>query len=118
MAAGTEAAGMGGTARGDGGFSLIELMVVILILGVLVAIAVPVFFSARSQSEVTVCQDNLRTMDGVISEYDIAHGAWPGDVSQLAPEFLREVPACPTGGTYSLSADVPPRTTCSAGHTY
>ncbi len=109
---------MNGAGRDDAGFSLIELMVVILIIGILVAIAVPVFFGARSQSEEAACQDNLRTIDGVVSEYDIAHGAWPDDISQLAPEFLREVPVCPAGGTYSLSADVPPRTICSAGHTY
>ncbi len=109
---------MGRAHWSEDGFTLIELMVVILIIGILVAIAVPVFFSARSQGEIATCQDNLRTIDGVVSQYSARHGDWPTDISQLEPEFLREIPACPAGGVYSLSSTNPPWALCSIGHTY
>ncbi len=70
------------------GFTLIELMVVILIIGILVAIAVPVFFSARSSAQAGACQDNLRTIDGAIMQYSAATGgAYPAGRGQ---------PWCPT----------------------
>ncbi len=50
----------------DEGFTLIELMVVVLIIGILVAIAVPVFFQARANAEQKTCWANQRTIDGAI----------------------------------------------------
>src|SRR4051794_16033339 len=48
------------TTRGDKGFSLIELMVVVLIIAILIAIIVPTFFSARNRADNRVAQSSLR----------------------------------------------------------
>jgi len=52
--------------RRDEGFTLVELMVVVLIIGILVAIAVPVFLNASANAQAKSCQANQRTINGAI----------------------------------------------------
>jgi type IV pilus assembly protein PilA len=56
--------------QGGDGFTLEELMVVVLIIGILVAIAVPVFLSSRANAELNTCQANQRTIEGAVQTYN------------------------------------------------
>jgi prepilin-type N-terminal cleavage/methylation domain-containing protein len=103
------------------GFTLIELMIVILIIAILVAIAVPVFLSARGNAQRRTCQANLRTIDGSINTYNAFYNAFPpsGDVGGImVPVILKRAPVCPVSNSaYSLTAAIPPTVSCPTGET-
>lgn len=85
--------------RKDEGFTLVELMVVILIIGILVAIAIPVFNAARATAERRTCHANQRTIEGAAQQFVADAG---GDISTVdtmsavVPRFIAQAPLCPT----------------------
>lgn len=91
--------------RKEGGFTLIELMVVVLIIGILVAIAIPVFANASANARVKACKASLRTMDGAIQTYIADNEANPATIAALVPTYLKKAPTCPDAGVYSLQVD-------------
>ena len=61
--------------RKDEGFTLVELMVVVLIIGILVAIAIPVFNAAQANAKLKTCQGNQRIVEGAIQTWRSADSA-------------------------------------------
>lgn len=90
--------------RDSKGFTLVELMVVLLIIGILVAIAIPIYNKTQENARKETCKANLRTIDGAIYQYQ-ADGkdmdALKG-VSVLVGDYLKKEPKCPSGGEYSI----------------
>ena len=94
--------------RTDEGFTLVEVMTVVLIIGILVAIAVPVFEAAKSAAQQRTCFANERTIDGAYENYRASGGAVATDLNSLIADltdvgnpYLAHWPKCPAGGTYS-----------------
>ena len=95
--------------RRPGGFTLIELMIVIAIVAILAAILVPNLIRARSRSQLTGCTTNLKNIATALEMYNVDHtGRYPQDFTTLAPNYMKTIPACPAVGsdTYTPSYTV------------
>ena len=95
--------------RKDEGFTLVELMVVVLIIGILVAIAIPVFNTARASAWERSCQANQRTIEGACQTYQADTGDLPAAVATLISDYIKVNPECPRTGSscaagYALTA--------------
>lgn len=83
------------------GFTLIELMIVILIIGILVGIAVPVFLAARGSAEERTCQSNMKTIKSASNIYAASNdGTYPAAMADLVPSYIEATPTCPVSGDY------------------
>lgn len=82
--------------RRQEGFTLVELMIVVLILGILIAIAVPVYLSATDNAKTNTCKSNLRTIDSAQSTYAAANeGEYALTLDALVGDSLKSIPRCP-----------------------
>lgn len=96
--------------RNQKGFTIMELLIVIVIIGILIAIAVPAYQNFRERAQLTACQANRRTVKS-------AWGLWVADgntppvagmtnaqtVAALTP-YMGTFPTCPVAlGVYSIT---------------
>lgn len=88
------------------GFTLVELMVVVVIIGILVAIAVPVYNNVTQEAEKNACAATVRTLNGASNMYNANEGSFPTDVEELVDEgYILEKPKCPANGSYEAYED-------------
>ncbi len=108
--------------RKSEGFTLVELMVVVLIIGILVAIAIPVFNAAKSNAQTKSCWANQRLLEGSAQQYAAKNdGVMPATVVDLVPGFIKVEPKCPeadaTGYDFNPDGIVSVRPVgCTHGH--
>jgi len=83
------------------GFTLIEIMTVVGLIGLLAAIAIPNFVKARTSSQTNACINNLRQIQAAIQQCAMETGKGPLSAvteADVTP-YMKKTPLCPAGGT-------------------
>ncbi len=88
----------------NNGFTLIELMIVMLLIALLATIGLPNMSRARSKAQLTSCEDNIRVVGSALEMIAVKEGHYPADGSSNAdwPEYVEKYigkePVCPSSG--------------------
>jgi prepilin-type N-terminal cleavage/methylation domain-containing protein len=91
----------------ESAFTLLEIMIVVTLIGVLAAVAIPSFTQSVARTQARACMANLKTIDMAKAEWMVAAQKQADEVPSDADLFgdgkpLRDKPTCPSGGTYDL----------------
>ena len=88
-----------------------EIMIVVAIIGLLAAIAIPNFVKARNTAQATGCINNLRQIDAAKQTWALEKGQGPDATPQEADllQYIKadrngKIPACPAGGQYTINS--------------
>jgi len=99
------------------GFTLVEIMIVVAIIGIIIAIAIPGFMRAREVSRSTSCQENLIKIEGAVDQWAVEYDKRDGNtvpMTQLVGKklYLKKTPKCRAGGNYPTTLTVGITPTC------
>jgi prepilin-type N-terminal cleavage/methylation domain-containing protein len=105
------------------GFTFMEIMIVVTIIGLLVAIVIPNLIRARANAQAKVCIRNLHLLDSATQQWALEHDQGPdasvssNDVMPyLGRSSTGQWPTCPAGGSYTMTF-VSEKPVCSLGST-
>jgi prepilin-type N-terminal cleavage/methylation domain-containing protein len=96
------------------GFTLVEIMIVVAIIGLLAAIGIPSFQKARDSSRAKACVNNLRMIAAGTEQHMMEHNATSATLAEACVYIKSGEPECPANGTYTVGTESSDPT-CSVG---
>ena len=89
------------------GFTLLEMLAVVTILGIIAAVVVPRFTNFTDTSKTNIAKHHMSQLNALIERHYIDHSAWPADLAELVTDgYLDVVPTHPDNTkTYAIDAN-------------
>jgi type II secretory pathway pseudopilin PulG len=83
------------------GFTLLEIMIIVSLIGLLAAISIPTFLRARTTSQTNVCINTLRQIESATHQWalELKKGATAVVTEADVTPYMKKVRVCPAGGT-------------------
>ena len=99
------------------GMSVVEATIVLAIVLLIAAISAPALRQNLQKKRAAECAMNLDAIDLACKKHAAEKGGYPAALSDLVPDFLGSLPACPSGGAYAIGTPDGDPPTCSVpGH--
>lgn len=87
------------------GFSFIELLVAVVIIGILASMMVPRVVGVMSDAKKKACQANIKSLESAFERYYAKEDIYPDDLASLIPDYINEIPRCPVDQNLAYEND-------------
>lgn len=101
--------------RDEAGFTLIEMLIVLFIIGVIIAIAIPNLTKTGDAAQSSAEEANIRMLEALAENYRLAEGEYPTKLGDLVTEeYIKELPECGNDKSFTIKEREPFTVECEA----